>query len=236
MYAPAAPRPDPILVLPYSNMERKKGLFGRATVRSLISAAPHPTDPDGSVTGCVDGHLLVWKGRNVVRIISAHQGAVNTLQTIQDVGMISGGADARVRVWFKGITPGLVFDLRNLASLNPAIRSVCWDTENTRLLVATAASEVFEVADSDGSDLHGGPLLVGHCKAETSAVAVHPSKEEFVTAGDDKTVRVWDLISRKPLRYTKLDCPARAVTYSPDGKKIGVGMGKPSPPGSFAHK
>ena len=43
--------------------------------------------------------------------------------------------------------------------------------------------------------------------------------------GDDKTVRVWDIATRKLLRMAKLDTYARACAYSPDGTKLAVGLG-----------
>ncbi len=61
---------------------------------------------DGAVTGTAAGKLLVWKGRNVVRILNAHDSAVTVLRSIPSVGVVSGGLDARVRVWFPDVTPG----------------------------------------------------------------------------------------------------------------------------------
>ncbi len=40
-------------------------------------------------------------------------------------------------------------------------------------------------------------LLQGHRAGRVNGLATHPSRRLFVTGGDDQTVRVWDMDSRK---------------------------------------
>lgn len=215
---------------------KQKGLFGRAGVHTCVSVSAHPANAqDGAVTGTATGKLLVWKGRNVARILNAHDAAVSVLRCIPSVGLVSGGLDAKVRVWFPDVTPGVVFDLKHLGSLNPVVQSIDWDYPHNKLLIGTGGLEVFEVSDTDGSDLNGGPLMQGHYSGEMHGLAAHPVRDEFVTCGDDGTVRVFDLISRRLLRMTRLAGPARAVCYSPDGTRIAVGMGAPEPVNPYNH-
>ena len=70
---------------------------------------------------------------------------------------------------------------------------------------------------------------------ETHGLAAHPIRDEFVTTGDDGTVRVYDLVSKRLLRMTRLAGPVRCVTYSPDGTRIAVGMGAPEPATPYNH-
>lgn len=207
--------------------ERKKGIYGRYGVKTCTAVAAHPVDAESVVSGTDTGQLLVWRGRNAVRMVNAHEGVVNVLQTVPNVGVLSGGSDAKIRVWFRDITPGLMFDIRSLGSLNPSIKALNWDSTNNKILIGTAASEVFEISDADGSDLHGGPIVQGHYRDELWGLAVHPTRDEFATVGDDQTLRIWDLASRKLLRMTRLDSPARAVAYAANGKHIAVGLGRP---------
>ena len=208
-------------------MTRRKGLFGKIGVRTALSITPHPVDGDSTVMGTDKGQLLVWKGRNCIRSINGHEGPVNVLKTVPNVGVLSGAADCKIRVWFHNITPGLMFDIRSLGSLNPSVRSLGWDNRNNKILIGTMGAEVWEISDADGSDLHSGPVLQGHFCDELWGLAAHPTRPEYCTVGDDQTLRVWSADTNRLLRLTRLDSASRAVAYSANGKYIALGMGRP---------
>jgi hypothetical protein len=62
------------------------------------------------------------------------------------------------------VVAGVVFDLKHLGSLYPIVQSLDWDYPHNKLLIGTGANEVYEVSDTDGADLNGGPLIQGHFK------------------------------------------------------------------------
>ncbi len=66
---------------------------------------------------------------------------------------------------------------------------------------------------------------VHHHIGELWGLAVHPSQALAASAGDDGTVRVWELATHKQRSLTKLDSLVRAIAYSPDGKHLAVGLG-----------
>ena len=90
--------------------------------------------------------------------------------------------------------------------------------DGDKLLVGTAGCEIYDLSATDGSILHGltGPLIAGHGRyspvtAVTSkspvdddmyvtipatALAVHPSKRAYATAGAAGRVRIWDADTR----------------------------------------
>ena len=89
--------------------------------------------------------------------------------------------------------------------------------------MGTAASEIYEVSLLSRTDIH--KLVSGHF-VDTGAVmglAVHPRKPLFVTAGDDKTVRVWNSKARKLKHLTSVGSHARAAAFSSDGYQLSVG-------------
>ena len=91
--------------------------------------------------------------------------------------------------------------------------------DGDKLLVGTAGCEIFELSATDGSILHGltGPFIAGHGRyspvtaavtnsssvddiidvnVPATALAVHPSKREYATAGAAGRVRTWDAETR----------------------------------------
>ncbi|CAK9107654.1 Echinoderm microtubule-associated protein-like 6 (EMAP-6) (Echinoderm microtubule-associated protein-like 5-like) [Durusdinium trenchii] len=174
------------------------------------------------VIGTADGHLYAFGGRVLEQSVKAHESCVLTLFSCSE-GIASGGKDGMVKIWSTGLEMKAQFEVQQGLS---SIRSVCWNPDQNRLVVGTRACELVEISASDGSDLNDGkPLVSGHAKHELWGLAMHPTKNEYCTVGDDQTVRVWDVATHKLLKSQKLDTMGRAVAYSPDGSKIAVGLG-----------
>lgn len=73
---------------------------------------------------------------------------------------------------------------------------------------------------------------------EVWGFAANPRKAEFVTAGDDMKVIVWDAETHSQIRSKEMTCSIRAVCYNPDGSLIvagcgGGGLGSRAEEGSF---
>jgi hypothetical protein len=67
---------------------------------------------------------LAWAGRNCAAAVrGAHTGAVLTVAATQH-GLVSAGADARIRLWTARLEPGGCFDASALGP-QPAVRSAC---------------------------------------------------------------------------------------------------------------
>ncbi|DBA05060.1 TPA: hypothetical protein N0F65_000748 [Lagenidium giganteum] len=217
----------------------RRGVLGRKTkVQTLLSLATLPADSNMVLAGSARGHILVFEGRNCIKVIHAHATAVNVLHAFVG-GVLSGGKDGKIRLWSKRMEPGAQFDMEALGSMSSRVRSVVASPDGgAKLLVGTSGAEMYELATSDGSNLHFGAMLCGHCAFELHGMAVHPLKREFCTAGDDRTVRVWDMTTHRQLRMAVLDAPARTCAYSPDGALIAVGEGAPDEgvPTARAHK
>lgn len=73
-----------------------------------------------------------------------------------------------------------------------------------QMLVATESCEIYEVLDSDGTNLHRGPMLQGHFGNGVRGLAAHPTNpDEFASAGLDRTVRVWSRSGRKIVSHRR---------------------------------
>lgn len=114
----------------------------------------------------------------------------------------------------------------NPKPFNCGVRSVC--LREGKILVGTLGCEIFEIdlAQCDGSEttLSAECLVQGHCKGELWGLDVHPRNQEFVTAGDDGSIRLWDAPNRKLLSITSMNSKTRALAFSPDGNHIAAGL------------
>lgn len=64
--------------------------------------------------------------------------------------------------------------------------------------------------------------MIGHSD-ELWALAVDPQSDKFVTAAQDKYVRVWSADSKKLVVSKRLEDQAQSAAYSPNSAEIAVG-------------
>ena len=121
------------------------------------------------------------------------------------------------------VVPDPKFDTKGEPRLGScaAAHSIYGDARGN-VLVGTVCNEIYELS-FEGSE---PPMcyMQGHHE-ELWGLAEHPTRQEFATAGEDATLRVWDLESRTMKQMAALTGPGRAVAYSPDGRLIAVGIG-----------
>ena len=176
--------------------------------------------------GTSDGNLYIFVDNSLRHAVKAHDGAV-TAMDVSLLGnlLVTGGKDGAVRIWSVHLECSKEITIDSvLQSSGPRVRSVAFSADANNLVIGTKGAEIFEIAIRSGS-LVGKPLSHGHGCRELWGLATHPTKEEFVTSGDDATIRVWDSRSYSLIRSIKVDTASRAITYSPDGRFIVVGFG-----------
>ncbi|KAF1779681.1 EF-Hand 1, calcium-binding site [Phytophthora cactorum] len=168
---------------PHALFARLPGVLGRkAKVQTILSLVALPGD-SGAIAGTARGQLLLFEGRNCVRVLYAHAAAVTTLFAFTG-GVLSGGKDGKVRIWSRHLEPGAQFDLVALGSSSPRVRSLVASPDGgAKLLIATAGAEIFEIASSDGANLHFGPVVCGHSAFQLHGLAIHPLRRECCSAG-----------------------------------------------------
>ena len=209
-----------------STFSRQRGLFGKKISLQAMNAVCAVNKY--VVTGATTGHLCVWEGRNCVRAIKAHSGAITALYVVEGDagGLCSASSDGKVQLWSNKLDVGSMFDISALGCVDRCVSSVCWDPTNKKILVGMWSSEIYEINDTEGYNIHDGPIVSGHYGMQVHGLAVSPvNPNHYVTVGMDKTVRIWDAASRKVVRMAVFDTMARCVAYSPDGTLIAVGLG-----------
>jgi microtubule-associated protein-like 6 len=199
-----------------------QGVFGeKASIQPMLCGQSMGTNV---ILGTNSGHLYVWESAHLSKAIPAHSSAVFCLHATSN-GCVSGSKDGHIKVWSRKMIPLSDFDMNDVkpAVQNPSVRSICWDIAEDRLLVGTKGGEILEI-----SRLTNETSLVteSHFENELFGLSLHPIKNDLVaTAGEDRTVRIWNLTTRQVDAKVFLDAPLHSITYSYDGKLIAVGFG-----------
>ena len=186
----------------------------------------------GSPTvGTVDGHLYVFEKNSLHHAVKAHAGGVHALSvSLSGEQMVSGGKDGLVKLWNSELDCVKEFSVDSILpvsqpSVSSRVRSVCFSKDGQFLLIGTRGAEIFEVRISNSSLVGSKPIMQAHGCRELWGLSTHPTRDEFVTSGDDSTIRLWDAKSFAQVKCVRMDSPSRTISYSPDGKLIAVGFG-----------
>ncbi|MBN3275586.1 EMAL6 protein, partial [Polyodon spathula] len=177
-------------------------------------------------TGAINGAVYVWRDHVLIRVVAkAHTGPVFTMYTTLRDGLIVTGGKERptkeggaVKLWDQEMKRCRAFQLET-GQLVECVRSVC--RGKGKILVGTKDGEIIEVGEKNAAS---NILINGHMEGEIWGLATHPSKDMFISASDDGTIRIWDLVDKKLLNKVSLGHGAKCAGYSSDGEMVAVGM------------
>ena len=191
------------------------------------------------MSGSSSGHVYVWEGRKMLRMIRAHGVGVTAIWADKAAGVLTSAKDGIIKQWtiemkhlrsFSLVTADVPPILPCIRSLDAVIlqesakgRPGDVTVSIKRILASTSSGEIYEVAGKSG-----GITLVheSHYSGELWGLCANPSDPDvFATCGDDRTVRIWSIASRRLMKKAVLDCTARSISWSHDGRNILVGLG-----------
>jgi len=216
-------------------LSAKTGMYHKSMeARTVVSAAYIGSD---AMTGMSDGSLLVWKDRtNTKFVLKAHKAAITSLYSVNEASssalgvgdgnnghlVLSGGKDGFVYIWNAQLTKVWTLDL-NLTqpvSLCPQIQSLA--TKEGKILIGTKGSEIYEVNALNPAETFR--WMQGHYeeRSELWGLDVYSKGNKFVTAGDDMTVRIWDMKGHQQLHIANVNSKLRSVAFNFDGTNIAV--------------
>jgi microtubule-associated protein-like 6 len=207
-------------------------MYGRIDgSRNVMSSSYMHND---AVTGMYDGSLILWKNREAKkRVGNAHTKAVTAMCAFSsgdkrgggvggdDAGpmILTGAADGLIIQWNDQLKRLKQVDL-NVIPLPISINMCALSMMQGKVVVGTRGAEIFEVDWLSGEHLK---IVDGHfnTRGELWGLAVRPTKPEFATAADDKTLRVWNARAQQPVgEPVDIGGKVRALAYSPDGFQL----------------
>lgn len=151
-----------------------------------------------------------------VRVFEGHGGAVTAVAYSRNqVHVATGGADKIARV-FDANSGQLV---KAFAALPGSITAIEISPDQQRVLVADDAGNVKLFQLSDAAELKS---FAGHAGA-VRAIAYWSNGTQIITAGLDKTVRVWSVETAQVVRKVDLDSPATALALANNDSVLVVG-------------
>ena len=216
-------------------LESKLGRIGSQGKRQIFCCATYMKED--AVVGCASGEIYRFHDCQCIQMVQAHgvkEPVLCLYYNIQHGTLISGGKDSLIKTWDStlkevGTAVDLSEDVDNdgkadVGSLNSSVISI--QQHNEFLLIGTMGCDVYE-ATLPANPSHHHTLIQyawGHSTGELWGLATHPTKDEFVTVGDDKTIRIWSLRTHEQINIRAMPECARAVAYNNSGQVICVGM------------
>jgi cytochrome c len=180
-----------------------------------VRAVSVSADGKTAISGSFDTSAIRWSlDRNAaIDVLRFHESAVNSVVTLRDGRLATGGEDGQIALWSAGkkepdaVLKGHTAPIVALA-VSPdgaTLASASWD-RTVRLW-----------------PLNGGEprVLDGH-NQNVNGVAFTPDGRALVSAGYDATVRIWAIDGAAPVIVT-LPTPLNAVAVARDGEIIAAG-------------
>ena len=157
--------------------------------------------------------------------------------------LVTSGGDGKMKVWDVNVgkherewgvaTSGGLEDTGDEYGLNlgeilhhgAAGRSICWPRSGSKMVVGTSTNSILEVKfdTADKSLGHVTELVSSHFGA-LSGIAMHPTKNLFVTVGKDRSVNLWLGDGNTCASQARLSAPATSVCFHPSGSFVAVGL------------
>ena len=156
--------------------------------------------------------------------VKAHASAITCISTTSD-GIVTGSSDGYVKVWSAEMKCMLSFD-SNTVSIKHEISSVTWISGT--ITIGTVGNDIWQLKSGDGctDNINSRQITRSH-SLSLCGLSINPTGYAFATSGDDGLLRLWNIFDHTECTAIDLEMPSEACAYSPDGKMVAIGFGKP---------
>lgn len=197
---------------------KRLGLFENRDKPKYVTCLAFTQSGD-TVSGDSNGNIIVWdRATSTVRkfLRGLHEGSVFSLCVRKEGNLVTGGGK-----------DGRLVELD--ASLNPTgqeahvpehlgpIRVVA-EGRGSQLLVGTTKNCIL----IGSLELGLTPVVLGHTD-ELWGLAIHPVLPQFLTAGHDRLIMLWDSMSHSVVWSKDVMEPVQSATFSVDGSVLIIG-------------
>jgi WD40 repeat protein len=205
------------------------------------------------LTGAASGVVHMWNGTGIGKSIKNHTAPVDAL-TVTSTHIFTGGRDNKICV-LDASTMALSFTIdcsQFVDSVNSLPRAIAISPDSNYLYVGTFGSEIWRLNLNLAKKTATNPevLIQGHFSPlkrdnnEAWGMAVMRNKPQYLTVGDDMTLRIWNYEDHAQVDWVDLKvaengksvpldpktnepkhgAKGRSVDVNPSGTKIAIGM------------
>ncbi|XP_039294135.1 echinoderm microtubule-associated protein-like 2 [Nilaparvata lugens] len=197
---------------------KRNGIFENRDKPKYVTCLAF-TQTGDVLSGDSNGSIIVWgRGTNTITrfMRNVHEGSIFSICVLKEGSIITGGGKDGRLIQFDSELQKTGFEAQ-IAEHVGGVRTIS-EGRGSQLLVGSTRNCILV-----GSlPLGFSPAVLGHTD-ELWALAAHPSLSQFLTAGFDRIVQLWDCMAHSVVWSKDIAEQAQSAAFSPDGSIIIVG-------------
>jgi len=200
-------------------LSRKTGLFDQRDKPKYVTCLAFSFTGD-VLTGDSNGNVFIWgRGFNAVTkaLRKVHDGPIFAICVLKDGSIVTGGGKDRRLVLFDA-SYRKVGSEAELPQHLGSTRTIS-QGKGSQLVLGTTRNSILQGT----FDLNFQEIVTGHVD-EVWALASHPTQNQFISAGFDQHIHLWDTLTHRAVWSSHIGDQAQSAAFSPDGEAIVIGM------------
>jgi len=200
-------------------LSRKTGLFDLRDKPKYVTCLAFSFTGD-VLTGDSNGNVFIWgRGYNAVTkaLRNVHEGPIFSICVLKDGSIVTGGGKDRRMVQFDSTYRKSGLEA-TLPEHNGSVRTIC-QGKGSQFVVGSTRNSILQGT----FELNFQEIVTGHVD-EVWALSTHPSQNQFLTAGYDNLLHLWDTLTHRAVWSSNIGDQAQSACFSKDGEVIVIAM------------